>query len=274
MNSKNVFLNVRFILIEMSSEGVKEDYENLKSYNFHSPNFKNKINSLLNNVMEIKGDGINCDISLNNSYIYINLDLLFTTRSLTPHDKNIVQKIINEVDTFSENNEDIAPFNNIKSPSIDTEDEGIIVLLKHPGDPSERFSKVTSHLENNNYDYRILSKNKTHHEFGAGGGFTDLLLFIIDSAASGAIWDLLKKILKQNLDSNEQYKTMSSRQFKKIRKNVSDMFRVDIERLILFDFHVRDSHTEMVFNIGEYYIYVKANKEQKITSYKVDEQKK
>lgn len=72
---------------------------------------------------------------------------------------------------------------------------------------------------------------------------------------SGLTWEVLKMGLTQYLNNNQDYKVMSSRKSKKVRENESDKFMINKEKLILVDFQVHDSQTEMVFNAYKYYIY-------------------
>lgn len=274
-----VIVNVRLVFIDFNNKNFDESIEEVESYEFHTEDlFDEKAELLFNSIMEIRGGWASYDLSMNERICIVDYDLIYTGIKLEESDRKTVSSVLNKIKEFIDNikiNTDVS--DKIHFDPSDNCQEGIILKVIKPGEITTNYEELETFLSKKKVDYSIVSKISSHAEVGAGGGESEVLLFVANTVASGVTWDMLKLGISQIVSPYERisFKILENYRFKRIRSIVSNKSRIDKRELILNDFLVNEDKglIQMVFKARRKYIYICCDTEYNILAYKLSNKK-
>ncbi|WP_193065400.1 hypothetical protein [Oceanobacillus oncorhynchi] len=276
-----VIINIRTVLIDFNSENFEEYLNYIESFKFYTNKpFEEKVEELFISILKIKGDWAHYDLITNENILIVDYDLLFTSTTLTDSDKKVIDMVLNTTKQLIENikvSTVIDSHDIFKSDKDNNEDKGIILKLEKHGEVTTDHKEIETYLNNKNIKYSVVSKNSSHTESGAGGGGSELLLFIATTIASGVTWDMLKMGLSQIMPPFEgtTFKVLESYHFKRVRNIVANRSKIDKNELILIDFIKNEDEglIQMVFKANKKYIYICCDTKYNTLVYKLSNKK-
>ncbi|SFL37281.1 hypothetical protein SAMN04487943_101226 [Gracilibacillus orientalis] len=272
---KKVQLKVIEEIVDFTSEDLNESTKELANFDFTSDNrIEDEIEDFFTKIFLKKGDWASFDIHLNENIIYIEITLIFTNPELLTEDFAVQKTVLNECSKYVEENSK-SIIENQKFTSTDL--DGYLISINQPGISTLNYINLKQAFDKENINYKIESKFTNQTEVGAGGGESDIILFIANTVASGVSWDVVKSIITTNIDyfSHKGFlsNVIEKRKFKKVRKIVADKARVDEENLILHEFVNEVENVKMVFKSPNGYIYICCDSEKDIRKYKLSNKK-
>lgn len=267
---KKVYLTLSAQYIEFDTEEQKSDIQKLREYTFFSEDFTDKdVEELFNEIIEIKLDGISYNLNEDKNNVYTQITLFYPYTN-GEKEINIPSEIFTIVDRFVNKKKNTAPSNtNDDNENIDEETAGLLVRIEE--------LDILEELNKNNIDYEIITKNVKRFESGASDFFSEVIIFIQNTVASGAAWDIIKagferiKPYRRTSQDIEERKAENVK-YKTLLKDISLRVKIKPKDLILIYMYKKDTETIFEFKGNNSIITVICDENYVIQELSLEEQ--
>lgn len=239
----DIKLHLKVDSIDFDSDIQVEKELKIGEYTFNVEKITDKeIEELFLKLCHIKTDWLSYDFKFNEFKGKIEITLMFNTMELSEEDKELINLVKNECEVFIKEKAIVVPAD--KFPKRDVNDFtnlGSIVILREEGSIGLNYYEVEELLNEKQIPYEILKVNQSHVEQGCSGGHSEIIIFLMNTIASGATYDGLKLFLepiKHKLGHSKIIKRkVDDINYNKLRKVLADRTHADIQDLTLLDIY-------------------------------------
>lgn len=276
--------NLFFDSYSESMDFLKNDFnpkiQKIRSYNLSSNKINDElIEALRTKILRLKGDWISSKSTYFNDNYYVQINLLFHHKELTPDDKKLIKNICSELDNFFKELNLIQyteiNYNNADKLTEIFEAEGFVLSISEQDGGGILDSKEVEEIfKFHDIQFETVSISKSRFDGGASGGSEELIYFIANSIVSGITWDVIKPILAANLKSPIDYfrvVTLDNFKFKKMRGILAERLREEEVNIVLIKLHKGNEQIKITFKAGTKTIHVTCDHGYIIKDLKVED---
>ncbi|KEZ47740.1 hypothetical protein [Metabacillus indicus] len=202
--------------------------------NFDSEFFsKSDLEELFNQIIAIKLDGLKYEINESMNVVYASISLLLSFPKVEIDDQLI--KILKVVNNFNyKENINQSTNNSFVEFAEHKGEEGLLLRIRDLYDFEENI--VFNELRKLKLEYEVVSRNARRMEKGSSDIFSEIIVFILNSAASGYTWDKLKSKIKKIEPKSYNYDLIENRNiemlnYKQMLENVGEMININPNEL-------------------------------------------
>lgn len=238
----DIKLHLKVDCIDFHSEIQEVKELKISEYTFVVEKIADKeIEELFLNLCHIKTDWLSYDFIFNEFKGKIEITLMFSTKELSEEDKELINLVKNACEVFIKEKSIEVPADKFPQRNVnDFTNLGSIVILREEGNIGLNYYEVEELLNEKQIPYEILKVNQSHVEQGCSGGHSEIIIFLMNTIASGATYDGVKLFL-ESIKHKPGYSKIIKRKvddinYNKLRKVIADRTHVDIYDLILLYF--------------------------------------
>ncbi|KEZ47739.1 hypothetical protein [Metabacillus indicus] len=271
---KRIYITLLAEHIEFDTNEQLTEVEMLKDVNFCSDTItQQEIEDLFHHLLRIKGDWITYDLTENHYNIYLVIKLLYPYFN-GEKEKNIPSEIYNELDKFISTHKVNTSTLNENMSLYKVSGYGSMYVIEKPSELDE--TNVFEQLKENNIPYEIISNNTQRTESGAGAEFSEAIIFIKDSVASGVAYDLLKAGILMSVsyvagNINRTPRKAGNINYKNLLKDISTRVNVKPNQITLTNMYAQEDETIFEFRANGNYITVICDEDNLIKEFNYED---
>lgn len=260
----------------LKNEPAEDKIMVLKEYEFFSHRTSADINDLYSSIRKIRRDWISLDVTTNSGNIYATISFLSAFEG--ENKTTIPAEIISIVENFLEHDlllnlfypNDNAGFI-AETEETEEETEGILLQIEEHSAINEL--EFIRELKKQNIKFEVITSNFLSTDVGASSFVAGAIVYILNAAAGGIIWDIMKPgLIKANPFSK---KTLDERKldninYNKLLKDVSQRSKIKTKDLILVNMCKKDSEVMFEFKANNSIITVICNEKYIIQDFNLE----
>lgn len=275
---KKVYLKLISEHTNLKNEPAENEIKILKEYEFFSHRTAADINDLYNSIRKVREDWIAFGVTTNSENIYANISFLSAFEG--ENETTIPAEIISIVEEFLKHDSLLNLFypndndNFIEDTEEETEEETKGILLQIKGHSEINELEVIKELKKQNIKFEVITSNFLSTDVGAGNFVAEAIVYILNAAAGGIIWDVMKPGLvkinpfAQNPLDERKFDNIN---YKKLLKDVSQRAKIKTKDLILVNMCKKDSEAIFEFKASNSIITVICNEKYIIQDFNLEE---
>ncbi|HHB1770566.1 TPA: hypothetical protein ACOQ31_005649 [Bacillus cereus] len=260
----------------LKNEPAEDKIIVLKEYEFFSHRTSADINDLYSSIRKIRRDWISLDVTTNSGNIYATISFLSAFEG--ENKTTIPAEIISIVENFLEHDlllnlfypNDNAGFIE-ETEETEEEAEGILLQIEEHSAINEL--EFIRELKKQNIKFEVITSNFLSTDVGASSFVAGAIVYILNAAAGGIIWDIMKPgLIKANPFSQKllDERKLDNINYNKLLKDVSQRSKIKTKDLILVNMCKKDSEVMFEFKANNSIITVICNEKYIIQDFNLE----